>query len=416
VLEERDFLVDLLPEEAEGNKAHEKMVNLKSLPNSPEQALRNAGWNWALGTDTIPYVVSDIVVVGEEQAAQYYEAANTLYDMFVEAGQYVIDNHLFKDLGIPENLIEIIKWSWENEEHVHLYGRFDLAGGFDGEPVKLIEFNADTATCLPETAVVQWAHLRMNGLDDAEQFNSLYETLVNQFRFIREVNPDLTPSILFSTMRGYPEDDTNVALLTEAAKEAGFDTEFAFVDDVEFSNGEGIFFQNPETGHFVRFDFWFKLVPWEYIGFDEPELAGMLTEITRNRKAMILNPAYTLLFQSKYILKVLWDLYPYHPLLLQTERYIIPHKKSVGKVLFGREGANVSIVERGGQVVEQAGGEFGSQPKVYQEYVEFPNDLGGSCYQAGVFYAGEACGLGFRKGGKILDNTAQFVGHMVGER
>ncbi|TLU98926.1 glutathionylspermidine synthase family protein [Dyadobacter luticola] len=389
------------------------MVKLKSLPNPPEQALRNAGWNWALGTDTTPYVVNDMVVVSEEQASQYYEAANTLYDMFVEAGQYVIENHLFKDLGIPENLVEIIKISWENDEHVHLYGRFDLAGGFDGEPVKLIEFNADTATCLPETAVVQWAHLRMNGLDDARQFNSLYETLVSQFTFIRESNADLSPSILFSAMRDYPEDDTNVALLSEAAREAGFDVEFAYIDDVEFSNGEGIFFQDPENGTFIRFDYWFKLVPWEYIGFEEPELAQMLTEITRNRKAMILNPAYTLLFQSKYILKILWDLYPYHPLLLQTERYVLPHKKSVGKVLFGREGANVSIIERGGEVSETVEGEYAGQAKIYQEYVTFPTDSEGKSYQAGVFYAGEACGLGFRRGGKILDNTAQFVGHVI---
>ncbi|WP_167276489.1 glutathionylspermidine synthase family protein [Dyadobacter arcticus] len=389
------------------------MVNLKSLPNPPEQALQNVGWNWMLGTDTAPYVVNDVVIVGEEQATQYYDAANTLYDMLVEAGQHVIDKDLFKEMGIPDNLIEMIKLSWEDDRQVHLYGRFDLAGGFDGESVKLIEFNADTATCIPETSVVQWAHLRMNALDDSRQFNTLYETLVGQFRYIREANSDLSPSILFSAMRGFPEDDTNVALLTEAAREAGFDTEFAYIDDVEFSNGEGIFFQDGDTSNFIRFDFWFKLVPWEYIGLDEPELAGMLTEIVKNRKALILNPAYTLLFQSKYILKVLWDLYPYHPLLLQTERYLLPHKKSVSKVLFGREGANVSIVEKGGDISEAVEGEYANQSKVYQEYVTFPVDANGHSYQAGIFYAGEACALGFRRGGKILDNTAQFVGHII---
>jgi glutathionylspermidine synthase len=34
-------------------------------------------------------------------------------------------------------------------------------------------------------------------------------------------------------------------------------------------------------------------------------------------------------------------------------------------------------------------------------------------YQAGVFYVGEACGLGFRRApSKIIDNAAQFVGHV----
>ena len=390
-----------------------KMVHLKSLPEHPDKALQKVGWNWMLGTDTAPYVTSDVVVVSEQEANQYYQAATTLYDMLVEAGQYAIDHELFKDMGIPENLVEIIKLSWEDDRQVHLYGRFDLAGGIAGDPVKFIEFNADTATCIPESAVVQWAHLRINNLDESQQFNTLYETLVAQFLYIKRVNADLTPSILFSTMKDNPEDDTNVSILREAAKEAGFDTDFAYIEDVEFSNGEGVFTQDFENGSFIRFDFWFKLVPWEFIGYEEPELAVILTEIIKNRKAVILNPAYTLLFQSKYILKVLWDLYPYHPLLLQTERYVIPHKKSVSKVLFGREGANVSILERGGEVSEKAEGEYGDQSKIYQEYVEFPTDSSGNSYQAGVFYAGEPCALGFRRGGKILDNTAQFVGHII---
>ncbi|MCF0059645.1 glutathionylspermidine synthase family protein [Dyadobacter sp. CY356] len=389
------------------------MINLKSLPQSPESALQKLGWNWMLGTDTTPYLVKDVVVVDENTATQYYEAAATLYDMFVEAGQYAIDNQLFDEMGIAPNLVELVKLSWEEDRNVHLYGRFDLAGGFDGQPVKLIEFNADTATCLPESAVVQWAHLRTNNEDDSKQFNTLYETLVKQFQYIKLVNNDLTASILFSTMRGFPEDDTNVNILSEAAKEAGFDVDFAYIDEVEFSK-EGIFKQdNSGSGDFVRFDFWFKLVPWEYIGGDEPELTAILTEISRNRLAVILNPAYTLLFQSKYILKVLWDLFPYHPLLLQTERYVIPHKKSVSKVLFGREGANVSIIEKGGEVIEKVDGDYDEQKRIYQEYVEFPKDQEGFSYQAGIFYAGEPCALGFRRGGKILDNTAQFVGHMV---
>lgn len=389
------------------------MIKLKSLPQTPESGLQKLGWNWMLGTDTTPYLVKDIVVVDDETATAFYEAAATLYDMFVEAGQYAIDNQLFSEMGISENLIELVKLSWEEDKNVHLYGRFDLAGGFDGQPVKLIEFNADTATCLPETAVVQWAHLKTNNEDDSQQFNTLYETLVKQFQYIKLVNNDLTASILFSTMRGFPEDDTNVNILSEAAKEAGFDADFAYVDEVEFSH-EGVFKQDPSgNGEFTRFDFWFKLVPWEYIGGEEPELAATLTDIVKNRKAVVLNPAYTLLFQSKYILKVLWDLYPYHPLLLQTERHLITHKKSVSKVLFGREGANVSILEKGGEVLEKVDGEYEEQKKIYQEYVEFPTDAEGFSYQAGVFFAGEPCGLGFRRGGKILDNTAQFVGHIV---
>ena len=83
--------------------------------------------------------------------------------MYVEAAEHVIKNDLFHEIGIPFNLVEVIKESWENDVHWHLYGRFDLAGGLDGKPIKLLEFNADTPTALFETAIIQWAMLKQNG-------------------------------------------------------------------------------------------------------------------------------------------------------------------------------------------------------------------------------------------------------------
>jgi glutathionylspermidine synthase len=250
-------------------------------------------------------------------------------------------------------------------------------------------------------------------MDESKQFNNVYEALKEQFAELRRRNSHLAPTLLFSTMRDAPEDDTNVAVLGEAAREVGFDVEFSYMDEVDFSATEGIFKQNPQNGKFEQFDFWFKLVPWEYIGYDEPELAALLTGIVKNGKAMVINPAYTLLFQSKYILKLLWDLYPNHPLLLPVASYPLADKVNVEKVLFGREGANVRILETNGSVISAADGDYGDYEKIYQEYVEFPRDALGQRYQAGVFWAGEGCGLGYRRGGKIIDNTAQFVGHLV---
>lgn len=389
------------------------MIHLKSLSNSPEPALRNADWYWMLGEDTQSYLTNQVVVVSEAEAEKYYAAANELYEMYIEAAQHVIDQHKFAELGIPENLIELVKYSWENDRHWHIYGRFDLAGGLNGKPIKLIEFNADTATCIPETAVVQWASLKANRLDETLQFNTLYESLVAQFSEMRKQNPKHEPTLLVSTMEGYPEDDTNMQVLGEAAREAGFEVAFEYIENTEFSSEEGIYKQSSNDGSFTRYDFWFKLVPWEYIGWDEPELTQILTDLVTNDKTIVLNPAYTLLFQSKGILKVLWQLFPNHPLLLETASTPLVNKTSVEKVLFGREGANVKILDTAGNAVSETEGEYFEQNKVYQEYVDFLQDSEGSYYQAGVFFAGEACGLGFRKGGKIINNTAQFVGHII---
>ncbi|WP_041257342.1 glutathionylspermidine synthase family protein [Fibrella aestuarina] len=390
------------------------MISLRSLTQSPDAQLRQLGWEWMLGTDTLPYLTNEAVVVSASDADAYAQAANELFEMLVAAGQRVIDQDRFAELGIPANLVDLIRHSWDDDRNILLYGRFDLAGGDSG--IKLIEFNADTATCLPETAVVQYAHLRANGLDDDQQFNGLFEALVSQFNELKSQNPDLTPTLLLSAMREAPEDDTNVALLGEAAREAGFEVAFAYIDEVEFSADEGIYrFEKGPDGRpqFTRYDFWFKLVPWEYIAEDEPELTALLTQIVKGRKAVVLNPAYSLLFQSKAILVILWELYPNHPLLLRTERKPLTGIPSVEKVLFGREGANIRLLDAGGQATETAEGDYGDYPKIYQQYIDFPSDAAGHRYQAGVFFAGEACALGFRRGGKILDNTAQFVGHVV---
>lgn len=389
------------------------MIKLKALPVSPEQQLRQLQWNWMLGKDTLSYIKNEVVLVREEEAEAYAEAVNTLYDMYIEAAQHVIDNNLYKELGIPENFIPMLEHTWNDERFLHIYGRFDLSGGMSGKPIKLIEFNADTATCIPETAIVQWAHLQSNGQDEAKQFNTLYEALKENFQRLRQLNEDKAPTLLISTMKEFPEDDTNVAVLGEAAAEAGFLVKYSYINEVHFSPNEGIFLER-ENGEFQQFNFWFKLVPWEYIAYDEPELCKILSDLTLSNKVIILNPAYTLLFQSKGILKVLWDLYPYHPLLLETSERPLLHKdKSVEKVLFGREGANIRIISNRGAVLASELGEYGDFPKIYQEYTEFLQDTQSQYYQAGVFFAFEACGLGFRCGGEILNNSARFVGHII---
>lgn len=119
------------------------------------------------------------------------------------------------------------------------------------------------------------------------------------------------------------------------------------------------------------------------------------------------------MFQSKGMLKILWDLFPNHPLLLETSFEPLKGKPYVKKHFFGREGENVAIYGPNGEVLAKRDGEYGSFPAVYQEFVELPKDEQGRYYQAGLFFAYESCGLGYRRGQKIIDNMSKFVGHIV---
>ena len=391
-------------------------MNLIKVEPLSVEFLKSINFSWHTDEDDdTPYLVDELIEVSEVEAEAYADAANELYDMFVEAGDYVIENDLLHDINIPFNLVEIIKESWENDVHWHLYSRFDFAGGLDGKPIKLLEFNADTPTVLLDTAIAQWAILKKNNMDEAAQFNNIHHAIKENFQRLVTLEESVENfgeyydgwKILFSSVRGAQEDEDTTRYLESIAKEAGFETAFAYIDEVEFSEEEGIFYND------VNYEFFFKLIPWEDIAIDEGGLATILTQIVNNKKAIILNPAYTLMFQSKAFMKILWDLFPNHPLLLETDFEPL-EGAHVQKPAFGREGENVIITDEDGEIIDEKDGHYENFMPIYQEFVELNQDDKGGFYHAGVFFAYEGCGLGFRKAVRpIIDDDAKFVGHVI---
>ena len=391
------------------------MVETLAVNHLDKGVMEELGLSWHTDEDGTPYIADQLVQVSGAQAEAFYEAANTLYDMYVEAAQQVIDRQLYYELGIPSNLVALIEDSWERDDW-HLYGRFDLAGGLDGLPIKLIEFNADTPTGLVETSIIQWALLKANRMDEARQFNNLHEMLQANYRRLitgEDATVDFAAryageSLLFSSVRDLPEDERTVRYLQSIASDAGFYTDFCYMDEVGFTDDEGVYNRDNQLA-----DFWFKLYPWEDIAEQELELTRTLERISENGRTRFINPAYTLLFQSKGIMKILYDLFPDSPYLLKTGFEPLNGVDQVQKKMFGREGANTVITGPDGRTLASTDGPYDFHKSVYQELAGFPADSSGRNYQAGVFYVWEACGLGFRSGGAILDDMSKFVGHVV---
>lgn len=377
--------------------------------------LEDIGLTWHTEIDGSSYVGQELVEVSVAQAEAYYAAANALYDMFIEVGQHIIDEQLYTQIGIPSTLIGLIEDSWEQDD-LHLYGRFDLAGGLDGLPIKLIEFNADTPTSLFETSIVQWALLKANHMDETAQFNNLHEMLQENFRRLitGEAPPDAFPQqyrgqkILFSSAGGYPEDERTTRYLQDVATEAGFYTDYCYLHQAGFTSEEGVFNADGQLA-----DFWFKLYPWEDIAAEELELMRILDAMRSWGQTRVLNPAYTLLFQSKGTMALLYELFPDSPYLLPTAFEPLDAVAQVSKKMFGREGANMALLDSDGTLLSRTDGPYDHHKTIYQQRAAFPQDSAQQHYQAGVFFAWEACGLGFRRGGAIIDDRAKFVGHLI---
>ncbi len=378
----------------------------------PYQILKELGWEWFAGEDDWRYLAPEMMAVTRQEINGYRKACDELYQMYLDAAEYVINNNLWNELNIPPNIIEQIKYTWSQDSHQHLIGRFDVAGGLDGLPIKLIEFNADTPTTLAETSYIQSEMLKINDIDENEQFNNVYVELVDYFKKLKILNPDKEPTLLVSTM-GFDEDIINADVVYDAAEEAGFDVEYRDLEDVNFSPDEGIFVELKEE-RFMKFDFWFKLIPWEFIALEEPELMDILNEIVMDDLAIILNPAFSLLFQSKGMLKILWDMNPGHPLLLETsyKKPENPTNRYVEKVVYGREGENICIYDADGKVLDEREGDYFEFPVIYQDFGELPRDDSGNYYQPGIFYVDDACALSFRRRNSlIIDEDSKFVAH-----
>ena len=150
-----------------------------------EAKLENLGFGYH-SLDGLYWDESHYYEFSLEEINNIEKASAELWQMCLEAIDYVISKNLWFRFNIPESFRKYIITSWE-EDHPSIYGRFDL--GFDGKNIKLLEFNADTPTSLYEASVIQW-HWLQETFPNKDQFNSIHEKLVDYWKFLKNyMNP-----------------------------------------------------------------------------------------------------------------------------------------------------------------------------------------------------------------------------------
>ena len=342
----------------------------------------------------------------EAQISDDIEApTKAVHEMCMDlVGRVVESEELLEQLAIPAQFFDLVRTSWK-EGHPHLYGRFDFS--YDGSgPAKCIEANYDTPTSLLEAGAVQllWLEEQIaRGVlpPEATQFNTIAEDLVRAFAAFPAGG-----AFHFSAMSGSVEDRGTTDFLRKMAAHAGIDARHIDIEQIGLT----------AAGRFVDMDGrWierlFKLHAWEHIFHEEfgAAIPGCDTQFVE--------PPWKSIVSNKGMLPLLWAFNEGHPNLLAAHVDRDPRQPVpsgwVRKPYFSREGANIELHTRDGQLVIEDG-PYTDAPYILQALSPLPK-FGDSYTLIGSWVVGDvASGIGIREDDSLITkDTSRFLPHVV---
>ncbi len=341
------------------------------------------------------------------EAAELRTATDELHGMCLRAMAHAVDCGRLGELGIPVELAPYVEASWRRGDP-SLYGRFDLV--YDGSgPPKLLEYNADTPTCLLEAAVVQWQWAQ-EVHPEASQFNAVHDHLIAAWdvvgaRLRTPGGPAPVVHVAHET-DGYAEEYLTAVYLQDVAAQAGLDARSVRMSELDWDDAAQRFVDPQGTA--VRHIF--KLYPWEWMLAEDfgPQLRTSL------QTTSWIEPLWKLALSNKALLTLLWELFPDSPYLLpaylDTPRELTRYAR---KPLFGREGANITLVRDGDTLTTD--GPYADDRFVYQQLCELPSFSPDRWTVLGSWVVGHrACGIGIRESpAPVTDDKQLFVPHVV---
>ena len=375
------------------------MQRIKTSPrNNWQQAVENLGFGFH--TTDVPYWDETAYYSFTlDEVDNLEKATTTLWDLCLKAVQHVIDNKLYSQFKIPENYIEYIEKTW-NEDVPSIFGRFDLC--YKNGKIKMLEFNADTPTSLYEAGIVQWFWLQ-DFDKNKDQFNSIHEKLIAYWKYLKGY---LQPGKLhFTCLKETLEDLTNTEYMRDCAIQAGLDTKLVFIDDIGWDENAKQFVDMEDES--IRNIF--KLYPWEWLAAEQ--FGKNILEDTN--QIFWIEPSWKMILSNKAILPILWELNPNCEYLLPAYFDENGMKDYVKKPILSREGANIEMVKHYG-TIEKTDGEYGEEGFVYQQLFELP-DFDNNYPVIGSWIIGqEAAGIGIREANNLItDNKSRFVPHLI---
>ncbi len=388
-----------------------------------------------------------------EELRQASEALDRIFWKAMRFVQRYLDEKVMvQQLGLSPALLLVAQM----EVPHHAVARQDWI--VNGQSLKLIEYNTDTPTGVPETAWLAEQLLQASGLKSMAMSNPsadmerlIGEAFVTLVALYREAG--YAGKLFFSCYGDHVEDRANTLYLLRLAEQAGIECEFVPLSALRIVPGDGLF-----AGE-QRIEMLYRLYPLEYLPADRDAegnpIGEALLELVAAGRLMLINPAQSVITQSKGMLALIWALYRRNewmykqsglnkPLFdeaecVAIERWMLPADWSaeafraadmpyVSKGFFGREGRGTEIVSAqettgAASELDDADRYYLSQPKLYQKYepmlplaVMTEEGMYEGFLLTGVFVVGRKfAGILPRIGERVTGDMAYFCAAVVDE-
>lgn len=332
-------------------------------------------------------------------------------------------------LSIPYKLWDAIFSEQENSLFSY-FTRYDFI--VNGNDIKLIEANVDTPTGLLEPSVANRIICKAHG---AYHPNMIEENLTKAWNLIKADYNIQDSDKIFFTSFGWHDEDKKTTLFNMKHCEHPL-KEYVDVGEIIVAD-DGIYSPQGEPIKFL-----YRLYPLEFLLEDVDDqgkhIGELFLEHIAEGRVKVINPPNAMIIQTKSILALIWELYEnnydgyneeekeiirkyFLPTYLSADKFIATNTPYVSKPIYGREGGGVSIIENNMISEEDRTDYYYKQPKIYQQYMEMPNqsigtwdgDYHGKLLIGSHLIGGNPSGVFLRVGEKITGNLSMFMGLTV---
>lgn len=339
--------------------------------------------------------------ITESAEQELIKATNELHLMYLHATDKVLkDDSLLALFDIPKILWPRLRLSWQWRRHQMVSGRMDFC--MDERGLKVYEYNADSASCHTESGLIleEWVKTgyRGTGHNPAE---GLLEELTGAWK-----HSSARPFVHIMQDND-AEEDYHALFMQRSLMQAGFDTKILHgLGELSWDSAGQLIDNDGRAVNCV-----WKTWAWETAieqirEVSETEYAAVpirtghplgevrLIDVLLRPEVLVFEPLWTVIPGNKAILPVLWQLFPNHRYLLDTDFEVNNLLSKTGyavKPIAGRCGSNIDLVSHHDELLDKTSGKFVDRKNIYQQLWCLPK-VDGKYIQVCTFTVGGSYG------------------------